>query len=220
MRWIFHLQNLRNEVLKLKKNHINQESLGQRIWYLRNKFGISQEELANISGTTVSMIKKYEKDIITQIPYAEIEKMADVLHTSAPYLLYGKAGLFQENPVAEHMSDENTLLAEFMDIDLKEIELLLDLNDKTQKELDIMVASGMFNQHIEGYLVLAMRSIGYPESEINSARMKLRKEILGHIPAESVRKTGEIIGLSINHSSATPTDDKIIYFPFRKKETP
>ncbi|MBR3993102.1 MAG: helix-turn-helix transcriptional regulator, partial [Anaerotignum sp.] len=62
-------------------DHLKGESIGQRIWHLRNKFGISQEDLAKVVGTSIDMIKKYEKDIITDIPYADIEKIATALHT-------------------------------------------------------------------------------------------------------------------------------------------
>lgn len=195
------------------------ESIGQRIWHLRNKYRISQEDLADRTGTSIDIIKKYEKDIIHQIPYDILEKMASALHTTASYLLYGKAGLFPGNMAAEYMADEENLLEEFMDADIDELELMLELNDKPQEELDTMVASGMFNKHIEGYLTLALRSIGYPESEINNVRNKLRNEILGQIPAESARKTGEIIGVPVKRNSPASTektDHSVIYFPFKK----
>ena len=203
----------------MSDNHLKGESIGQRIWHLRNKFGISQEDLAKIVGISVDMLKKYEKDIITEIPYIEVEKMADALHTPLSYLLYGKAGLFPGNMAAQYMADEENLLEEFMETDIDELELMLELNDKPQKELDTMVASGMFNKHIEGYMTLALRSIGYPESEINSVRNKLRNEILGQIPAESARKTGEIIGLPVKRNSPAATekpDNSVIFFPFKK----
>lgn len=203
----------------MSNERLKGESIGQRIWHLRNKYGISQEDLADRTGTSVNMIKKYEKEIITDIPYTEIEKMASALHTLPSYLLYGKAGLFPGNKAAEYMSDEENLLEEFLDIDIDELELMLELNDKPQEELDTMVASGMFNKHIEGYMTIALRSIGYPESEINSVRNKLRNEILGRIPAESARKTGEIIGLSVKRNSPAATektDNSVIVFPFKK----
>ena len=68
-------------------------------------------------------------------------------------------------------------------------------------------------------MTIALRSIGYPESEINSIRNKLRNEILGQIPAESARKTGEIIGLSVKRNSPAATektDNSVIVFPFKK----
>ena len=200
-------------------DHLKGESIGQRIWHLRNKFGISQKDLAKVVGTSVDMIKKYEKDIITEIPYAEIEIIASALHTPPAYLLYGKAGLFPGNTAVEYMADEENLLEEFIEADIDELELMLELNDKPQEELDTMVASGMFNKHIEGYMTIALRSIGYPESEINSIRNKLRNEILGQIPAESARKTGEIIGLPVKRNSAAATektDHSVIVFPFKK----
>lgn len=203
----------------MRNKNTHGESMGQRIWHLRNKFGISQKDLAKITETSVDMIKKYEKDIITDIPYTVIEKIASALHTLPSYLLYGKAGLFPGNTVAEYMADEENLLEEFMDADIDELELMLELNDKPQEEIDTMVASGMFNKHIEGYMTLAMRSIGYPESEINSIRNKLRNEILGQVPAESARKTGEIIGVPVKRNSPTSTektDNPVIFFPFKK----
>ena len=45
-------------------DHLKGESIGQRIWHLRNKFGISQEDLAKLVGTSIDMIKKYEKILL------------------------------------------------------------------------------------------------------------------------------------------------------------
>ena len=60
---------------------------GDRIKVLREKFGLTQEELAEKLGTTKQTIFKYETNVITNIPSDKIEKMAELFGVSPAYLM-------------------------------------------------------------------------------------------------------------------------------------
>lgn len=60
---------------------------GERIKELREKAGLTQEELAKKLHTTKQTIYKYEKDIITNIPSDRIEELAIVLDSKPEYIL-------------------------------------------------------------------------------------------------------------------------------------
>lgn len=214
-------------MLSMSNGIIYEASTGQRIQYLRNKYGISMEELAEAIGTSVDMLKKYEKEIIKKVPYEHIEKLAPALHTSIGYLLCWEPAMFEENNIAaEHMADEENLFEDFLDTDSEALETFWTMQAKTPEERDEVIASGAFNTHIEGYMVLALRAIGYPESEINSIRNVLQYKVFGHVTAEKARKTGEILGVIVDRGKSAPKKEPqqksdtavIVKFPFEKKE--
>ena len=60
---------------------------GKRIKFLREKAGMSQEELAQKLNTTKQTIYKYEMGIVTNIPSDKIEKMALIFHISPAYIM-------------------------------------------------------------------------------------------------------------------------------------
>lgn len=183
------------------------ETIGQRIYFLRNKYGISQQDFAAAVGISIDMVKKYEKEILKQIPSYEVEKMASVLHTTAPYLYYGDAGVFHYNIAREHMDNEENLFDEpFDDLDLYE-----EMNALTPEERDKIIASGAFNKHIEGYMVLVLRKIGYPESEINSIRGVLSREVFDHVTAATARETGRLLGVVVKPPKGS---SNVIAHPF------
>lgn len=62
-------------------------SIGSRIKERREKLGISQIDLANMSKISKQLLYKYENDIITNIPSNKIEIIAEKLSTSAAYLM-------------------------------------------------------------------------------------------------------------------------------------
>jgi len=61
--------------------------LGERIKLLRNKKGLTQEELGKAIGSTKQNIYKYENGIITNIPSDKLEEIAKCLDTSPAYLM-------------------------------------------------------------------------------------------------------------------------------------
>lgn len=62
-------------------------SIGERIKYLRTLADMSQEELGNRVGVQRAAINKYEKGSVTNIPIATIEKMAKVFEVSPTYIV-------------------------------------------------------------------------------------------------------------------------------------
>lgn len=60
---------------------------GERIKELREKAGMTQEELAQKLNTTKQTIHKYEKNIVTNIPSDRIEELAMVLDSTPEYIL-------------------------------------------------------------------------------------------------------------------------------------
>lgn len=60
---------------------------GDRIRYLREAAGLSQEEFAKKLGIAKQTIGKYEKNIVTNIPSDRIEKMAAILNSTPEYIM-------------------------------------------------------------------------------------------------------------------------------------
>lgn len=63
------------------------KTIGERIKYLRLLANISQEELGNRVGVQRAAINKYEKGMVTNIPIATIEKIAQIFDVSPTYLV-------------------------------------------------------------------------------------------------------------------------------------
>ncbi len=61
---------------------------GRRIRHLREKLGLSLEDLGKAIGTTRQNIFKYESGDITNIPYDKLKKLADALNTD-PWEILG-----------------------------------------------------------------------------------------------------------------------------------
>lgn len=67
------------------------ESVGIRIRKARKAKDLTLEQLASAVGLSSSVIYKYESGRIKSIPQRNIEKIADYLNVSVPYLLgYGE----------------------------------------------------------------------------------------------------------------------------------
>lgn len=60
---------------------------GEKIKYLREKKGLTQDGLAKYLNTTKQTINKYENGTITNIPSDKIEIIAKVLNCSPSYLM-------------------------------------------------------------------------------------------------------------------------------------
>ena len=73
-------------------------TIGQRLKQLREKSGFTQEAVAKHLGVATQTIFKYEKEIVTNIPAANIEKLAQLFGVS-PSSLLGWDGLQGVIPV-------------------------------------------------------------------------------------------------------------------------
>ena len=66
---------------------MNKKNIGERILSLRLKFNITQEELAKKLNIKRQTIHKYENNIIKNIKYETIVKLAKIFNTTPEYLL-------------------------------------------------------------------------------------------------------------------------------------
>ena len=73
-------------------------TIGQRIKQLREKANLTQEAVAKRIGVATQTIFKYEKEIVTNIPLENVEKLAEVFGVS-PASLMGWSGLDNVIPV-------------------------------------------------------------------------------------------------------------------------
>ena len=67
-------------------------TVGDRIRSLRDAAGMTQVELAGRVGLTKQTLYKYENNVVKNIPYALIEKIANELRVSELYLLGWEKG--------------------------------------------------------------------------------------------------------------------------------
>lgn len=188
---------------------------GRRIYKARMKLHITQAKLGEMIGSSMETIDKYEQGFIPEdnIPYTDLEKIACILNTTVGYLKGWEPSPFDDDEddlyIAQRfIEDEENLLEEFADPDSPDF-VYWSLVGKTPEELDEMIDTGLFNHHIEGYLTLALRAAEYTEGEVNHIRRILRSQILKSTIAEEARKTGELIGLRVNHQPPKPKPKQV-----------
>lgn len=73
---------------------------GERIKKLRTQANLSQVVLANKIGVSKQTLYKYENDIVTNVPSDKIEKLAEALGTTPPYIMGWEDG-FPINPMSK-----------------------------------------------------------------------------------------------------------------------
>lgn len=79
-------------------------NIGQRIRELREKSGLTQEQLASQIKTTKQTIYKYEQGIITNIPSDRLESIAGVFGVKPTYLVGWEDA--EPAPVEESYTEE------------------------------------------------------------------------------------------------------------------
>lgn len=94
---------------------------GERIKYLREAKGMTQDELAAKLGTIRQTIYKYEKNIVTNIPSDRVEALAKILETTPEYILGWDEKL---KPTPSNTRIENQVL-----------NILKDLNSEGKKKV-------------------------------------------------------------------------------------
>lgn len=85
----------------------NNNIVGNKIKYFRNKKGITQKKLADLIGKTESSIQKYECGS-TEVPFSVLEKIAESLDTELLFLLDDE---YLESASAYFMNNEDTKLS-------------------------------------------------------------------------------------------------------------
>ena len=98
------------------------KTMGERIKELREKNGYTQEYMASLIGVQKSAFAKYENDRVENIKRSAIKIIADALHVSPCYLMFG---------------DEEDDPARAMNMHKRDryVELLLQLNEENQQKL-------------------------------------------------------------------------------------
>lgn len=102
---------------------------GERIKQLRERAGLTQEELATKLKVTKQTIHKYEKNIVTNIPSDNIEVLANILDSTPEYILGWKkaapAEIKNSNTIAD-ITDRMLKDSDFMKI----VEFIYNLDQK------------------------------------------------------------------------------------------
>lgn len=84
-----HFGHFRDNVVELKDTYWGffQMEMGEKIYMLRRKLGLTLEEVGNSVGVGKSTVRKWEKGDIASIRSSKIIKLADVLQTTPAYLM-------------------------------------------------------------------------------------------------------------------------------------
>lgn len=109
-------------------------NMGERIKYLRESHGMTQDELGEKIGVQKSAIRKYEKGSVENIKRSSIKIMADLFNVSPCYLM-----AWDEDELRNNNLSEEVKLIERIQLQYGKpaVELLSDfvqLNDDGQKK--------------------------------------------------------------------------------------
>ena len=180
---------------------------GRRMKYCRKIEKLKLSELADKIDVPIFILKSYETDK-KQLPYELARRIANVLHTTAGYLLGWEA-----DPLLDPLlSDEP-----FSDIDddwdeeNESISLFYEMMYKSEEEKDEIIETGAFNAHIAGYLIYTLQQLGCSASTITKARQLFFDEIVPNITAETARELSE--ATELNKLDSILNKNNIIHFP-------
>lgn len=113
-------------------------TIGQKIKDLREKRGLTLEEVGNKVGVGKSTVRKWENDII-DMKRDKIAKLAETLGCSPLYLLGYE---IDEEQLDNYSSDLKDIVNDDMDENTKKfIELYSQLNDEQKKLIDNMLTA-------------------------------------------------------------------------------
>ena len=108
--------------------------MGDRIKYLREQAGLTQEELGEKIGVQKSAIRKYEKGSVENIKRSSIKIMADLFNVSPCYLM----GWDEDEEQVKQLSEEVRLIEKIqMQYGKLVVEILgelVQLNDEGKKK--------------------------------------------------------------------------------------
>ena len=112
---------------------------GDRIKALREKHGLTQEELAEKLGTTKQTIFKYETNVITNIPSDKIEKMAELFGVDPAYLMGWNEDQTSGQNQGYYFDDEAAELAQEIYEDPELRVLLKAKRDLSKDDMEVIV---------------------------------------------------------------------------------
>lgn len=109
-------------------------TMGERIKYLRESIGMTQDELGEKIGVQKSAIVKYEKGKVENIKRSAIKTMAEIFNVSPCYLM----GFDEDEDEIKTISEQVALLQAVQDQwgkdSVKMLELFTGLNPDGQKK--------------------------------------------------------------------------------------
>ena len=117
--------------------------MGQKIKTLREKHGMTLEQLGDKVGVGKSTVRKWENGIITNMKRDKIKKVADALNVSPAYLM-GWDENNQQEEVPYYLNDDAREIAEFL-FKNPEYKVLFDASRKVKKE-DIQFVKEMLDR--------------------------------------------------------------------------
>lgn len=188
---------------------------GEQMKELRLKLHISQAELGEIIGKDAKTIDNYEQGLMSEIPYDDLEKISNILQANLEYMQCLEDDEAEDWVMDAKFTESQDDVIDIFFSDLDDTERTFwKMQVKTPEELDDIIDSGVFKNHIEGFLTLALRAANYSEGEVNHIRMLLRDEIYGHVSAEEARKTGSLLGIDVDpNPQPQQSNAKIYRFP-------
>jgi len=111
-------------------------SIGAQIQKLRKENSLSQAQLAEKIGISLTQLQRYENKGV-QPPADILKKLADTFNTSIDFLVYGNS-----EQKAEQSIEDNELLSQF-----KEVEKLNSTDKNTIKDIiDAFIKRSKLNQ--------------------------------------------------------------------------
>ncbi|MBE6912977.1 MAG: helix-turn-helix transcriptional regulator [Ruminococcaceae bacterium] len=120
---------------------ISPTTIGERIKFYREKFGLTQEDVAIHLSTTPQNIYKYEKGIIENIPLSNIVAMAELFKV-APSELAGWSNSFSRaEPTASDDAKRTSTAQNPNEIELTEFEIELILKYRENVQLQSKINS-------------------------------------------------------------------------------
>lgn len=111
-------------------------TMGERIRYLRESKGMTQEELGEKIGVQKSAIRKYEKGEVQNIKRSNIKKLADIFGVNPTYLmcLEDEPQTAEEQNLAAEVRFLEEIQSKYGKKAVKMLELLSMLNESGQKK--------------------------------------------------------------------------------------
>lgn len=198
---------------------------GRRMKYCRKIEKLKLSELADKIDVPIFILKSYETDK-KQLPYELARRIANVLHTTAGYLLGWEADplldpllsdIYRQKTNEEALLDDEYDDEPFSDIDddwdeeNESISLFYEMMYKSEEEKDEIIETGAFNAHIAGYLIYTLQQLGCSASTITKARQLFFDEIVPNITAETARELGE--ATKLNKLDSILNKNNVIHFP-------
>ena len=95
---------------RARTGKVDLSTVGGRIIHARKQAGISQEELAELIGTSKRSMQAYEADEV--VPYRKLNELSEILNVTKAWILHGDAAEQPVGDVAKVLGEIRDLLQE------------------------------------------------------------------------------------------------------------